>query len=339
MARIQPAPPWRGCAWWQSRCDAAGNVDVDDLGRKVAEHAANLAAVMLTYPSTHGVFESRVRELCEAVHAAGGQVYLDGANLNAQVGLCRPGDYGADVCHVNLHKTFALPHGGGGPGVGPIAVRAHLVPFLPGHPHLGRSGPAIGPVSAAPWGSAGILPIAWMYIRMMGDEGLERASQVAILNANYLAARLAPHYPVLYRGESGLVAHEFILDARALKKSTGVEVDDIAKRLMDFGFHAPTMSFPVPGTLMIEPTESEPKAELDRFADALIAIRHEIADIEQGKYPVTESPLRRAPHTALEVTASEWQRPYSREQACFPAPHLQGAQGVARRRADRQRRR
>jgi glycine dehydrogenase len=303
-------------------CDAGGNVDVDDLGRKVAEHGPNLGAVMLTYPSTHGVFESRVRELCDTVHAAGGQVYLDGANLNAQVGLCRPGDYGADVCHVNLHKTFALPHGGGGPGVGPIAVRAHLAPFLPGHPHLGHREPAIGPVSAAPWGSAGILPIAWMYIRMMGDAGLERASQVAILNANYLAARLAPHYPVLYRGESGLVAHEFILDARLFKKTAGVEVDDIAKRLMDFGFHSPTMSFPVPGTLMIEPTESEPKAELDRFADALIAIRHEIAEIEQGKQPVTESPLRRAPHTAVEATASDWQRSYSREQACFPAPHL-----------------
>jgi glycine dehydrogenase len=303
-------------------CDAAGNVDVDELRSKVTEHAPRLAAVMLTYPSTHGVFESRVRELCEVVHAAGAQVYLDGANLNAQVGLCRPGDYGADVCHVNLHKTFALPHGGGGPGVGPIAVRAHLAPFLPGHPHLGTGAPAIGPVSAAPWGSAGILPIAWMYVRMMGDEGLARASQMAILNANYLAARLARHFPILYRGESGLVAHEFILDARGLKKTAGVEVEDIAKRLMDYGFHAPTMSFPVPGTLMIEPTESEPKAELDRFADALIAIRREIAEIERGEVTLADSPLRRAPHTLAEVTANDWDRPYSRERACFPAPHL-----------------
>jgi glycine dehydrogenase len=303
-------------------CDGAGNVDVDDLRRKTEEYTSRLAAIMLTYPSTHGVFESRVRELCDLVHAAGGQVYLDGANLNAQVGLCRPGEYGADVCHVNLHKTFALPHGGGGPGVGPIAVKGHLVPFLPGHPLAPPKDHGVGPVAAAPWGSAGILPIAWMYIAMMGSQGLRHATQVAILNANYLARVLGHHYPVLYRGESGLVAHEFILDARGLKQSAGVDVDDIAKRLMDYGFHAPTMSFPVAGTLMIEPTESEPKQELDRFAEALIAIRREIAQIEQGQIPLEKSPLRRAPHTALDVTSTEWPWPYSRQEAAFPAPHL-----------------
>ena len=302
-------------------CDAKGNVEIADLRAKASQHAAALAALMVTYPSTHGVFEEGIREICAIVHAAGGQVYMDGANMNAQVGLTRPGDIGADVCHLNLHKTFCIPHGGGGPGMGPIGVAAHLVPFLPANPIAAPGGPTgVGAVSAAPHGSASILPISWVYIALMGPDGLAKATSVAILNANYMAERLKGHYDVLYSGTQGRVAHEFILDARPLKKSAGIEVDDIAKRLMDFGFHAPTMSFPVPGTLMIEPTESESKEELDRFCDALIAIREEIRAIEEGRLKVEESPLRHAPHTAAAVTATEWSRPYSREQGAFPAP-------------------
>jgi glycine dehydrogenase len=303
------------------KCDGAGNIDLDDLRAKAAEHADRLAACMVTYPSTHGVFEVTIREICEVVHAHGAQVYLDGANMNAMVGLTRPGDFGADVCHLNLHKTFCIPHGGGGPGMGPIACAEHLVPFLPGHPLVELGGPeSVGPVSAAPWGSPSILTISYAYIALMGGEGLKQASQVAILNANYIAARVQDHFPVLYRGTSGRVAHECIIDLRGLKAATGVEVDDVAKRLMDYGFHAPTMSWPVIGTLMIEPTESESKDELDRFCDALIAIREEIAELEAGKTTLAESPLRHAPHTAIEVTADQWDRSYSRETAAFPAP-------------------
>jgi glycine dehydrogenase len=304
--------------------DANGNVDIADLKAKAGQHRDRLAALMVTYPSTHGVFESGIREICRIVHEHGGQVYLDGANMNAQVGLCRPGDYGADVCHLNLHKTFCIPHGGGGPGMGPICVAPHLEPFLPGHPvvHVRPedTGEAIGPVSAAPWGSASILPISWTYIAMMGAQGLKSATEIAILNANYMAARLKDHYPVLYRGEKGRVAHEFILDLRPFKASAGVEAEDVAKRLMDFTFHAPTMSFPVPGTLMIEPTESESKAELDRFCDAMIAIREEIRAIEEGRIDRNDNALKNAPHTAGDVTSSEWSHPYTREQAAFPAP-------------------
>ena len=303
-------------------CDARGNVDLADLRARVAEHRADLGALMVTYPSTHGVFEEGIREICQVVHEAGGQVYMDGANMNAQLGLTSPAAIGADVCHLNLHKTFCIPHGGGGPGMGPIAVASHLAPFLPGHPVVktgGEKGP--GPVSAAPWGSALILCISWVYVRMMGAAGLKRATEVAILNANYMARKLEAHYPIVYKGERGFVAHEFILDARGFKKS-GIEVEDIAKRLMDYGFHAPTMSFPVVGTLMVEPTESEPLAELDRFCDAMIAIRREIRDVEEGRVKPEESPLRRAPHTAAAVTAAEWNRPYSREQAAFPLPAL-----------------
>jgi len=280
-------------------CDEQGNVDLEDLSAKAAKHARELAALMVTYPSTHGVFEARIREICDIVHRHGGQVYLDGANLNALVGLAAPGEFGADVSHLNLHKTFCIPHGGGGPGVGPVAVRAHLAPFLPGR---GK----VGAVSGAPYGSAGILPIPWAYIAMMGAEGLAHATRVAILNANYIAHRLAPHYPVLYSGPGGMVAHECIIDLRPLKDSAGVQVDDVAKRLMDFGFHAPTMSFPVAGTLMIEPTESESKEELDRFCDALIAIREEIRAVEEGKLPREDNPLKNAPHTATALLASEW---------------------------------
>ncbi|GEC15582.1 aminomethyl-transferring glycine dehydrogenase [Nitrobacter winogradskyi] len=301
-------------------CDARGDVDVDDLKAKAAQHADRLAAIMITYPSTHGVFEERISEICDIVHGHGGQVYLDGANMNAQVGLSRPGDYGADVSHLNLHKTFCIPHGGGGPGMGPIGVKAHLAPFLPGHPAIDDATPsAVGPVSAAPFGSASILTISYIYILMMGSEGLKRATEVAILNANYIAQRLDPHFPVLYRNVKGRVAHECIIDPRALKAKTGVTVDDIAKRLIDYGFHAPTMSFPVPGTLMIEPTESESKAELDRFCDAMIAIRHEIAEIEAGRWKVEASPLRHAPHTAHDIADDAWSRPYSRAQGCFPS--------------------
>jgi len=299
-------------------CDARGNIDVADLRACAARAAGAVGALMVTYPSTHGVFEEAIREICEVVHDAGGQVYMDGANMNAQLGLTQPAAIGADVCHLNLHKTFCIPHGGGGPGMGPIAVAAHLAPFLPGHPIVttgGERGP--GPVAAAPWGSAGILCISWVYIRSMGGAGLRRATEVAILNANYMAKRLEAHYPIVYKGERGFVAHEFILDARGFKKA-GVEVEDIAKRLMDYGFHAPTMSFPVVGTLMVEPTESESRAELDRFCEAMIAIRREIRDVEEGRVKAEESPLRRAPHTASAVLASEWARPYSREQAAFP---------------------
>jgi glycine dehydrogenase len=299
-------------------CDIRGDVDVDDLRAKAKQHSKNLAAVMITYPSTHGVFEELIREICDIVHDHGGQVYLDGANMNAQVGLSRPGDYGADVSHLNLHKTFCIPHGGGGPGMGPIGVRAHLAPFLPGHPMTGGQTP-VGPVSAAPFGSASILTISYIYILMMGGEGLTRATEIAILNANYIATRLEPHFPVLYRNARGRVAHECIVDPRPLKASSGVTVDDIAKRLIDYGFHAPTMSFPVPGTLMIEPTESESKAELDRFCEAMIAIRREISEIETGRWKVEASPLRHAPHTVHDIADDNWQRPYSRAEGCFPA--------------------
>ncbi len=300
-------------------CDKHGNVDVDDLRAKATQHADKLAAVMITYPSTHGVFEEHIRDICDIVHSHGGQVYLDGANLNAQVGLARPGEYGADVSHLNLHKTFCIPHGGGGPGMGPIGVKAHLAPFLPGHRAIDGGTAPVGPVSAAPYGSASILTISYLYILMMGGEGLTRATEVAILNANYIAARLDLYFPVLYRNERGRVAHECIVDPRALKTTSGVTVDDIAKRLIDYGFHAPTMSFPVPGTLMIEPTESESKAEIDRFCDAMIAIRHEIAEIESGRWKVEASPLRHAPHTVHDIADDKWDRAYSRADGCFPA--------------------
>jgi len=301
---------------------ADGTIDLADLRAKAEKHAGQLGALMVTYPSTHGVFEEGIREVCEVVHRFGGQVYMDGANMNAQLGLTRPAEIGADVCHLNLHKTFCIPHGGGGPGMGPIGVAKHLIPYLPGHPLAPPGSQPVGPVSAAPWGSASILPISFAYIAMMGGPGLRRATEVAILNANYIAHRLGTHFPVLYSGRNGRVAHELILDCRGFKKTTGIEVDDIAKRLMDYGFHAPTMSFPVPGTLMIEPTESEGKAELDRFCDAMIAIRNEITAIETGAMDRANNPLKNAPHTAAAVTGTEWDRPYSREQAAFPAPWL-----------------
>ncbi|CDM41576.1 aminomethyl-transferring glycine dehydrogenase [Ectopseudomonas oleovorans] len=299
-------------------CDARGNVDIADLKAKAEEHKDRLAAIMITYPSTHGVFEEGIREICQIIHDNGGQVYIDGANMNAMVGLCAPGQFGGDVSHLNLHKTFCIPHGGGGPGVGPIGVKSHLAPFLPGHAHMARKE---GAVSAAPFGSASILPITWMYITMMGGNGLKRASQMAILNANYIARRLEEHYPVLYSGEGGLVAHECILDIRPLKDCSGISVDDVAKRLIDFGFHAPTMSFPVAGTLMIEPTESESKEELDRFCDAMIAIREEIRAVEQGRLDKDDNPLKNAPHTALELVG-DWHHAYSREQAVYPLATL-----------------
>jgi glycine dehydrogenase len=301
------------------RTDQAGNVDLADLRAKAAEHASTLAALMITYPSTHGVFEAGVREICAVVHQHGGQVYMDGANMNAQVGLCRPGDIGADVCHLNLHKTFCIPHGGGGPGMGPIAVARHLAPFLPDHPvvPLGMAQPC-GTIAAAPWGSPSILPISWAYIAMMGPDGLTDATRVAILNANYIARRLAGHYELLYSGKNGLIAHECIIDTRPFKASAGIEVEDIAKRLIDFGFHPPTISFPVPGTMMIEPTESEPKAELDRFCDAMIAIREEIRAIEQGRADRQDNVLKNAPHSLHVLLADPWSHPYSREQAGFP---------------------
>jgi glycine dehydrogenase len=303
-------------------CDRDGNVDVADLRAKAEQHADRLSALMVTYPSTHGVFEEAIREICDLIHAKGGQVYMDGANMNAQVGLTSPAAIGADVCHLNLHKTFCIPHGGGGPGVGPIGVAAHLAPHLPNHPLVAEAGPAtgFGPVSAAPFGSASILPISYAYIRMMGGEGLTRATQVAILNANYVAAKLAPHYPILYRGANGMVAHECILDCRGFQQNGGATVEDIAKRLQDYGFHAPTMSWPVAGTLMVEPTESEPKGELDRFVDAMVAIRGEIRAIEQGKADKADNPLKNAPHTAAEVMADHWPHAYSRQQAAFPLP-------------------
>ncbi len=303
------------------KCDVQGNVDVGDLEEKAREHKDKLAALMITYPSTHGVFEEDVRKLCEITHANGGQVYMDGANMNAQVGLCRPADLGADVCHINLHKTFCIPHGGGGPGMGPIAVGAHLARFLPGHAVVTTGGrDAIGAVSAAPWGSASILLISWAYISMMGGDGLTQATKVAILNANYVAARLGAHYPVFYKGRQGRVAHECILDLRHLKKAAGIEAEDVAKRLMDYGFHAPTMSFPIPGTLMVEPTESESLAELDRFCDAMIAIRKEVAEIESGEQPRDNNVLKNAPHTADCLLTADWTRPYPRDKAAFPLP-------------------
>ncbi len=296
-----------------------GNVDLDDLTAKVEQHRDTLAAIMVTYPSTHGVFEDTITDLCALVHDAGGQVYVDGANLNALVGIARPGRFGADVSHLNLHKTFCIPHGGGGPGVGPVACREHLAPFLPNHPLDAEAGPetGVGPVSAAPYGSASILPISWAYVRLMGGAGLRRATEVAVLNANYVAARLREHYPVLYSGTDGLVAHECILDLRGITKETGVTVDDVAKRLIDHGFHAPTMSFPVAGTFMVEPTESEDLGELDRFCDAMIAIRREIDEVGSGAVAAADSVLRHAPHTAAAL-AGEWDHPYDRRTAAFP---------------------
>ncbi|HEX6369141.1 MAG TPA: aminomethyl-transferring glycine dehydrogenase, partial [Longimicrobium sp.] len=298
---------------------AEGNVDLDDLRKKADQHADDLSALMITYPSTHGVFESEIREICDIVHQRGGQVYMDGANMNAQVGLCRPGDFGADVCHLNLHKTFCIPHGGGGPGMGPICVASHLAPYLPGHPVITVGGGEHGAISAAPWGSPSILPISWVYIHLMGAEGLTHATRVAILNANYIARRLDEHYPVLYRGANGTVAHECIVDMRQLKGSAGIEVEDIAKRLMDYGFHAPTVSFPVAGTMMIEPTESEALGELDRFIEALVMIRDEIREIEAGIADRQDNLLKNAPHTAAAVTADAWTHGYGRERAAFPA--------------------
>jgi glycine dehydrogenase len=303
------------------RTDENGNIDVADLRDKAKKHGDNLAALMVTYPSTHGVFEEAICEIGEIVHQYGGQVYLDGANLNALVGIARPGDFGADVCHLNLHKTFCIPHGGGGPGMGPICVAQHLTPFLPGHsvvPDVGGD-QATGAVSSAPWGSPSILPISYAYIAMMGEAGLTKATQIAILNANYVASRLDPYFPVLYKGVNGLVAHECIIDVRPFKDSAGIIVDDVAKRLMDYGFHAPTMSFPVPGTLMIEPTESESLEELDRFCNALIAIRQEIQNVIDGEMDSENNPLKGAPHTAKMIAGDEWNRPYSRRQAAFPA--------------------
>jgi glycine cleavage system P protein (glycine dehydrogenase) len=303
------------------KCDERGNVDVEDLRGKCAKHGDRLGALMITYPSTHGVFEEQIREVCDIVHERGGLVYLDGANLNAQVGLSRPGDYGADICHINLHKTFAIPHGGGGPGMGPICANAALAPYLPGHPLVAVGGPkGIGPVSAAPWGSASILLISWAYIALLGRTGVRRATEIAILNANYMAKRLEPHYGVLFRGARGRVAHEFILDLRGFKKTAGITEVDVAKRLQDYGFHSPTMSWPVLGTIMVEPTESESKAELDRFCDALISIRAEVEQIELGVADPEDNALKNAPHTARAVLTDQWDHAYSREQAAYPAP-------------------
>jgi glycine dehydrogenase len=304
---------------------------MDDLQAKCEQHSANLAAVMITYPSTHGVFEVRVKELCALVHQHGGRVYVDGANMNALVGVAAPGEFGGDVSHLNLHKTFCIPHGGGGPGVGPVAVVEDLVPVLPAHRTAGLGTDAqVGAVSAAPLGNAGVLPISWMYCRMMGADGLRDATEVAILSANYVAARLADHFPVLYSGgdaalKGGGVAHECILDLRPLKDSTGISAEDVAKRLIDYGFHAPTLSFPVPGTLMVEPTESEPLGELDRFCDAMIAIRAEIAQVESGAWPKDDNPLKNAPHTAEALLKADWPHAYTREQAAYPVPALRRA--------------
>jgi glycine dehydrogenase len=307
-------------------CTETGDVDLKDLENKITANEDNLAAVMVTYPSTHGVFEEGITKLCEMVHDAGGQVYVDGANLNALVAVAKPGKFGADVSHLNLHKTFCIPHGGGGPGVGPVAVRSHLAPYLPTHPLNDLCGPkdkVVGPISGAPYGSAGILPISWMYIRMMGAKGLFDATSSAILSANYLAHKLSKAFPILYSGKNHTIAHECILDIREITKETGVTVDDIAKRLMDYGFHAPTMSFPVAGTLMIEPTESEDLIELDRFVEAMLNIKAEIDEIANGEYKVEDSALRHAPHTAEEL-AGEWNRQYSREKAVFPVSGLRG---------------
>jgi glycine dehydrogenase len=305
------------------KCDTEGNVDLTDLRAKAEKHADRLAVLMITYPSTHGVFEPEIRSICDIVHGCGGQVYLDGANLNAQVGLTRPGDYGADVGHLNLHKTFCIPHGGGGPGMGPVGVKAHLAPFLPGHPARPGELSQVGAVSAAPFGSASILSISWIYVMLMAGEGLTAATKAAILNANYIAARLAGHYPLLFKGRNGRIAHECILDTRPLKEAADISVDDIAKRLIDYGFHAPTMSFPVPGTLMVEPTESESIAELDRFCDAMISIRDEIRAIEEGRMARDNNVLKKAPHTVLDLADEKWERPYGRAQACFPLQSLQ----------------
>ncbi|REF00211.1 aminomethyl-transferring glycine dehydrogenase [Thermomonospora umbrina] len=307
------------------KCDDTGNIDMDDLHAKIAQHGADLSAIMVTYPSTHGVFEETITDVCAAVHAAGGQVYVDGANLNALVGLARPGEFGSDVSHLNLHKTFCIPHGGGGPGVGPVGVREHLAPFLPSHPLRPEAGPqdtGVGPISAAPWGSAGILPISWAYIAMMGPDGLREATEGAILAANYVARRLAPHYPILYTGRNGLVAHECIADLRKITKETGITAEDVAKRLIDYGFHAPTLSFPVAGTLMIEPTESEDLAELDRFCDAMIEIRREISRVADGGYDAEDNPLKNAPHTADLLVGDDWKHAYRREEAAYPLPSL-----------------
>jgi glycine dehydrogenase len=303
-------------------CDAQGNVDMADLKAKCEQHSANLACVMITYPSTHGVFETQVKELCAMVHSHGGRVYVDGANMNALVGVAAPGEFGGDVSHLNLHKTFCIPHGGGGPGVGPVCVVADLVPYLPGHATAGIPVNGVGAVSAAPLGNAAVLPISWMYCRMMGPEGLTQATEVAILSANYISSRLKDHFPTLYASENGHVAHECILDLRPLKETSGVTAEDVAKRLMDYGFHAPTLSFPVPGTLMVEPTESETLAELDRFIDAMIAIREEIRKVEAGQWPQDNNPLKHAPHTAASLMGADWDRPYSRELAAFPLASL-----------------
>jgi glycine dehydrogenase len=301
-------------------CDIDGNIDMTDLDRKISQHADRLSAIMVTYPSTHGVYEAGIAELCAKVHDAGGQVYVDGANLNALLGYAKPGRFGADVSHLNLHKTFCIPHGGGGPGIGPVAVRSHLADFLPGHPYaVVDTEHPIGPVAASPYGSAGILPIPWAYLRMMGPDGLTRATGVAVLSANYVATRLRPHFPVLYSGTKGLVAHECVLDLREITRSSGITVDDVAKRLIDYGFHAPTMSFPVAGTLMVEPTESEDLAELDRFCDAMIAIRSEIDRVASGEWPTGDNPLANAPHTASMVTDDGWDHPYPRSLAAYPA--------------------
>merc|ERR1719387_3073511 len=308
-------------------CDDQGNIDMTDLRAKAAKHKRTLSTLMVTYPSTHGVFEETIIDICDTVHANGGQVYMDGANMNAQVGLCGPGFFGADVCHLNLHKTFCIPHGGGGPGIGPIGVAEHLKPYLPSHPviPMGGGDTAFGCVAGAPWGSASILPISWMYCAMMGSNGLRQATQMAILNANYMAARLRGHYKVLYTGKEGFCAHEFILDLREFKASTGVTEADLAKRLADYNFHAPTMSWPVAGTIMVEPTESEDKAELDRFCDAMIAIRGELAEIENGTLSKEDNMLKNAPHTAAAVMSDEWTRPYSRTRAAFPVASLRQA--------------
>ncbi|MGB1271740.1 MAG: aminomethyl-transferring glycine dehydrogenase, partial [Endozoicomonas sp.] len=302
-------------------CDANGNVDVEDLNAKAEQHSEHLSTLMVTYPSTHGVYEEEIRTLCQIVHDHGGQVYMDGANMNAQVGIARPGDFGSDVSHLNLHKTFAIPHGGGGPGMGPIGVKSHLAPYLPNHcvSPIENGHEGVGAVSASPFGSSSILPISWMYIVMLGAKGLRQSTEVAILSANYMAEKLAGHYPVLYRGRNNRVAHECIIDIRPLKESTGISEEDIAKRLMDYGFHAPTMSFPVAGTLMIEPTESESKEEIDRFIEAMIAIRGEINKVASGEWPQDNNPLCQAPHTMTDLADSNWNRPYSRELAAFPS--------------------
>jgi glycine dehydrogenase len=305
-------------------CDEDGNVDIIDLKDKAEKYAKDLAALMVTYPSTHGVFEEKIIEICEIIHKAGGQVYMDGANLNALVGVAKPGKFGPDVCHINLHKTFCIPHGGGGPGMGPIACAKHLAEFLPTHDIIKESGPknGMGAVSAAPWGSSSILPISWMYIKMMGAEGLKKASQISILNANYISKKLSKDFKVLYTGKNGNVAHECIIDIRPIKASSGISEEDLAKRLIDFGYHAPTMSWPVAGTIMIEPTESENLEEIDKFCNALIKIKKEISSVESGKFDKEDNPLKNAPHTYLELAANEWNHKYTREEAAFPNEYV-----------------